>query len=165
MRLPFRDAPPTGLRVHPGERVLAWTRAADDAVLAGTRDALYLPGGRRVPWEQVEAADWDRDTSVLRVCEVGAWGEQRPEHTFELDEPTRLLQLVRERVTASVILQRHVPVRGRAGLKVIARRAPHGRDPIVWVYEYDDTVDPDDPIVREAAARALASARDEVGLG
>ena len=163
MRLPFRDAASPEVAVGAGEKVLAWCRTTDGAVLAGTRDALYLPD-RRVPWEQVEAADWDRDTSVLRVSEVGSWGELRPEHTFTLDDPRRLLQLVRERVTASVVYQRHVPVRGRTGLRVIARRAPSGREPIAWIYEYDDTIDPDDPAVRAAAGRALAAARDEVGL-
>ena len=164
MRLPFRDEPPADVSVGPGEKVLAWCRTTDGAVVAGTRDALHLPDAR-VPWELVEAADWDRDTSVLRVVEVGAWGEQRPEHTFTLDDPRRLLQLVRERVTASVVYQRHVPVTGRSGLRVIARRAPSGHAPLSWVFEYDESIDPDDPAVRDVADRALAAARDEVGLG
>ncbi len=164
MRVPFRDEPPAGIVVEAGERVLAWCDTVDGVVIAGTRDALYLPDAR-VPWEQVEAADWDRDTSILRISEVGSWGQQRPEHTFTLDDPRRLLQLVRERVTASVVYQRHVPVTGRKGLRVIARRAPSGREPITWIYEYDETVDPDDPAVRDLAGRALAAARDEVGLG
>ncbi len=164
MRVPFRDAPPTDVAVEAGEKVLAWCRTVDGVVIAGTRDALYLPDAR-VPWEQVEAADWDSDTAVLRVSEVGAWGQQRPEHSISLDDPRRLLQLVRERVTASVVYQRHVPVRGRLGLRVIARRAPRGSEPITWIYEYDETIDPDDPVVRDLAGRALAHARDEVGLG
>ena len=49
---------------------------ADGEWVAGTRDALYLPGGR-LPWEQVEAADWDHDPGRLRVSEVGRWGEPR----------------------------------------------------------------------------------------
>ncbi|MGZ4456716.1 MAG: hypothetical protein ACXVWV_12115, partial [Nocardioides sp.] len=112
-----------------------------------------------------EAADWDRDTSVLRVSEVGSWGAVRPEHALALDEPGLLLELVRERVTASVVLQRHVPLDGRRGLRVIARRAPRGDRPVRWVYEYDEGIDPDDPAVRRAAEEALAAARDEVGPG
>jgi hypothetical protein len=161
-----RERVPVG--VAPGERVLAWCRAADGTVLAGTRDALHLvPDGAsttRIPWEDVEAAGWDVDAELLRVSEVGSWGEQRPEHAFAIDEPGRLVELVRERVTASVVLQRHVPVTGRRGLRVIARRAPRGDRPIRWVYEYDAGVDPDDPRVQEVAAHALAEARDEVGL-
>ena len=155
--------------VAPGEKVLAWATAATGEVVAGTRDALYLVDhaagvATRLPWEQVEAADWDQEASRLRVSEVGSWGEQRVEHAIALGEADRLLQLVRERVTASVVLQRHVPVEGRRGLRVIARRAPRGDQPISWFYEYDEGVDPADPDVRRTAEAALAAARQEVGV-
>ena len=155
------------VEVTRGERVLASAAATDGTVLAGTRDAFYVVADgdtRRVPWEQVEAADWDRDTETFRLSEVGSWGEQRPVHTCMLTEPGRLLELVRERVTASVVMQRHVVVSGRRGLRVIARRAPSGAGAVQWVYEYDEGVDPDDESVRAAAREALALARADVGL-
>ena len=71
---------------------------------------------------------------------------------------------MRERVTASVVMQRHVVVAGRRGLRVIARRAPSGAGGVHWVYEYDEGVDPDDETVREAARAALVQARHDVGL-
>ena len=96
----------------------------------GTRDALYVPtsvGHVRVPWEQVESADWDKEGEVLRVREVGTWGEPRPGvPPHASPSPGRLLELVRERVTATVLLQRHVAVEGTRGVRVIARRAPSG---------------------------------------
>jgi hypothetical protein len=149
------------LEVGPGERLLAWTTAADGTVIGGTRDALYLP--ERLPYEHVEAADWDSESSTFRVREVGSWGRPRIEHRFTLEEPGRLLQLVRERVTASVVLQRHVPIRGKRGVRVIARRAPGRHDELSWVYEFDEGVDPDDPEVRRIAAEALVAAREELG--
>ena len=160
MRRPARRP---AIEVAPGERVLAWTEAVTGEALAGTREALYLPGAR-LAWEDVEAADWDRDTEVFRVAEVGSWGEDRREHTFAISEPRRLLELVRERVTASVLLVRHVPIDGRRGVRVVARRAPTGDRGLRWLYEYDPGIDPDDPTVRLAAETALAAARDEVGL-
>ncbi|WP_148614869.1 hypothetical protein [Nocardioides rubriscoriae] len=150
------------LPVAPGERLLAWAEAADGTLIGGTRDAFYAPA--RVPWEQVEAADWDRDTGVLRLSEVGSWGDARPEHVYDVADPGRLVQLIRERVTASVVYQRHVPLEGRRGLRVIARRAPGLAEAIAWVFEYDEGVDPDDPRVRLAASQALLEARGEVGL-
>ena len=159
--------PTPSVAVGPGEKVLASATATDGTVLAGTRDAFYVATGgeaRRVPWEQVEAADWDRDTDTFRLSEVGSWGDQRPVHTATLAEPGRLLELVRERVTASVVLQRHVSLGGRRGLRVIARRAPSGAGGVQWVYEYDEGVDPDDPGVRAAARAALEVARRDVGL-
>lgn len=159
------------VRVASGERVLAWAVAVDGTVLAGTAAAFYAasPGTVvepvRIPWERVEAAQWDRDESVLDVAEVGTWGEQRPRHRFEVEDPRRLLQLVRERVTASIVVQRHVPVAGRRGFRVIARRPPTAGDhPLEWFYEYDEGIDPEDPVVRVSAAEALAAARADVGL-
>jgi hypothetical protein len=153
--------------VGPGERVLAWTGLSDGGVIAGTRDALYLPGADgadRIPWEEVEAAGWNRDTATMRVSLVGTWGAPRPSYAFEVVEPRRLLELVRERVSASVVLQRHVAVSGNRGLRVIARRAPRGDRPISWVFEFDEGVDPDDPVVQRLAEQALVLARQDVGL-
>ncbi len=165
---PFRRRPAGPVvDVAPGERVLATALGDDGVVLAGTRDAFYLlrdGDTRRVPWEQVEAAGWDRDTDTFSLSEVGTWGDERPVHTVHLDEPGRLLELVHERVTASVLLQRHVSVGGRRGLRVIARRAPSGAGGVQWVYEYDEGVDPDDPAVRAAALAALEALQRDVGM-
>jgi hypothetical protein len=148
--------------VGAGESVLAWAETNDGRVIAGTRDAIYLHGVR-LPWEEVEAADWDRESDRFRLSEVGTWGELRREHLFTIKEPGRLLELVRERVTASVVLQWHVAVTDRRGLRVIARRPPRGDRPVRWLYEYDEGVDPDDPAVREIAEAALRDAQAEVG--
>ncbi|MCW2795289.1 hypothetical protein [Nocardioides sp.] len=159
MKVSRRERAP--IDVVRGERVLAWAQSAEGPV-GGTRDALYVPDAR-IPWEQVETAEWDTDFSVLRVSEVGSWGVARPVHVLTFDEPGRLLELVRERVSASIVLQRHVAIEGRRGVRVIARRAPHGDRPLSWLYEYDEGIDPDDALVRQAAGEALAAARDEVG--
>ncbi|MDO9496215.1 MAG: hypothetical protein Q7J48_10990 [Nocardioides sp.] len=160
-RLRLRREPPD-LAVAEGERLLAWATDTEGDAVGGTRDALYLRG-HRLPWEEVEAADWDRDTSVLTVSEVGVWGEVRRRHQVTIDQQGSLLELVRERVSASIVLQRHVAVQGRRGVRVIARRAPHSTGEIAWFLEYDQGVEPDDPAVRVAAGEALHAARGEVG--
>ena len=156
------------VEVAAGEKLLAWAAVASGGWVGGTRDALYLPDGRRVAWEEVQAADWEREQARLHVSEVGTWGEPRPVHDLLLSEPDRaaqrFLNLVRERITASVLISRHVPISGRRGVRVIGRRAPSGRSGVQWVYEYDDGIDPDDPFVQTAAADALAGAKADVGL-
>lgn len=152
-----------------GEKVLAATRAQDGTWLLGTRDALVLvpgdeaAGPTRVAWEDVHAADWSRDDDRLRVSEVGEYGRPRPVHEVVLDEPALLLQLVRERVTASVVLQRRVEVADDRGLTVVARRPPRGGD-LTWAYELDAGLDPEDPAVRAAADAGVRSAAEELGL-
>jgi hypothetical protein len=153
-------------RLGRGEKVLAHAEAGDGSWLLGTRDAFLVvsaTGATRIPWEQVETADWDRDTDRLRVAEVGEFGEPRPVHTFGIAQPGDLLQLIRERVTASVVLQRRVEIRDGAGLTILARRPSRGTGEITWAYELDPGLDPADPEVREAAAAGLRAARDELG--
>lgn len=148
-----------------GEKVLAFARAEPTWVL-GTRLALIVvePGAetRRLGWEQIQAADWDKEAAVLRVSEVGEYGSPRATYSFALEDPVLLLQLIRERVTASVVLQRGFPVDGTRGFKVIGRRSPSG-GAVVWMHEYDAGIDPEDPVVAEAAEKALAECRADVG--
>ena len=148
-----------------GERVLAHAQDADRWLL-GTRAALVLvTAGEstvRLPWEQIQSADWERDDGALTVVEVGTFGEPRGSHRFLIEDPHRLVPLIRERVTASVVVQRGRYLSDKRGLKVIGRRSPTG-GPISWLVEYDEGLDPDDPDVIEAADALLAEARADVG--
>jgi hypothetical protein len=169
----FRHAVPPEVAAQVQDRALAAAEAVDGTWLIGTRNGLVLiasaAGGPRpvetwIPWERLEGADWNRDESRLRFTEIGRYGEPRPSYVFAMPdvEPAALLQLIRERVTASVVLQRGALVSGKRGLKVIGRRPPTG-GPITWMYEYDEGVDPDDPAVVEAAEALLQRAREDVG--
>jgi hypothetical protein len=170
---PFRSSVPRQVSVQVEGKALAAAEAVDGTWLVGTRSELVLiapaaggtrPVETRIPWEQIEDADWDRDGSRLRIREVGSYGEPRPSYVLEMPEaePGDLLQLIRERVSASVVLQRGHLVDGKRGFKVIGRRPPSG-GPITWMFEYDDGVDPADPAVSAAADDLLRRARDDVG--
>jgi hypothetical protein len=179
-RNPFRrstDVPADVLArvtLHRGEKVLAGTPTTDSTWLLGTRDALHVvPAGgsgvaeqaaTRLPWESIERADWDREEERLVVSEVGEFGRVRPQHEFAVSEPGLLLELVRERVTASVVLQRRVLTEGKRGLRVIGRRAPAGDGQVFWAYEFDAGVDPEDPVVMAAAESGLRAAQEDLGL-
>jgi hypothetical protein len=151
-----------------GDRVLASAAADDGSWLLGTRDALVVvqPADTlSIPWEQVESADWDKDGERLRVVQVADFGAVQPVHTFTVPQPGSLLAMVRERVTASVLLQRRVLLGGGKGVLVVARRSPRGRREVTWALEFDAGVNPADPAVRQAADAALRSVQDELGPG
>lgn len=173
LRNPFKRA----VRVPPGvvaaaglpagERVLAGTGTSEGSWLLGTHEALYVVESAevsRLPWERVERADWDRDAERLVVFEVGEFGQVRPQRAFAVEEPGLLLELVRERVTASVVLQRRVPIEGKRGLTVIGRRSPVREGQVSWAYEFDPGVDPEDPGVMAAAEAGLRAAQADLGL-
>lgn len=153
-------------RISTGERVLAWARSEDGAVLVGTRDALHVVDGTedRIGWEQVDTAGWDEASSTLRFTLVDGVATSTS-HAHRLTDARALLELLRERVTASVVLQREVAVPGHGGLTVVARRPPSGAVEVVWSVRYDDGTDPSHPVVREALAEALGRAKDDVGHG
>jgi hypothetical protein len=150
-----------------GERPLAF--AADDAGgwVVGTRDRLHLVAAdgsaESWGWEVVHRADWDKETQQLTVEPVQDYAAPVVRHTRMLPEPGDLVPLVRERVTATVVVQQRVQVSGKKGFRVIGRRPPTGGE-VVWAFELDEGLDPDDPAVREATARALAEAQASVGL-
>jgi hypothetical protein len=148
-------------------RALAFAETVDGTWIVGTRTHLVLLGSEaaeHVPWERLEDADWDREESRLRLREIGEFGRPRPSYSFTMPEaePAALLQLIRERVTASVVLQRGQYLAGKRGLKVVGRRSPAG-GPIAWMHEYDEGIDPDDPQVAAAAEALLRQARADVG--
>ncbi len=148
-----------------GERVLASAADIDGAWHVGTDRALLVAvdgGWRRVRWERVDRARFDDEAERLHVVEVAQLGEPEPTHVLALLQPQRLLDLVRDRVTASVLLSRNVPVEGSRGVKVIARRAPTG-GPVEWSFWLSRGLAADDPRVRAAIDQGLADAQVELG--
>jgi len=154
--------------VADGERPLAWAVDDEGRWYVGTDRALYLPGNpgyRKLGWEQVERADWQRDTGELGVVEVADWGE--PEHRLVVNvaEAGALLELLRERVTKSVVVSAYAAVRGRLGLSVVGRRAPVGDAPLTWSVVLAQGLDPGDTDVREVAELTLRQTQaDMAGL-
>ncbi|HWL98418.1 MAG TPA: hypothetical protein VNP20_13805 [Nocardioidaceae bacterium] len=155
------------LPLLPGEQVLA--SAEDDAGrwYAGTALALLVPehdGWRRLPWESIERATWDRDSERLVVVETAEFGQPEPTYRAALSSPERLLELTRERITASIVVTMFEPVAGKRGVTVSGRRSPHSDDDLAWSVLVDRGLDEGSAEVRAAAERGLAAARSEIGL-
>ena len=174
------------LQLPRGERPLAWAHAdkpgaptsadgdpksADTPsgdVWVGTRAALYIPAEgtayRRIPWVGIDRADWNDTTQELRVVELASFGQVMPRSIGRLRAADRLLQLVRERVTSTVVAVRTLPLRDGRGVRIVARRDPDGQGELTWTAVLDPGLDPADPTVVQGAQQALATVRAEVGL-
>lgn len=155
------------LPLERGESVLAASPDRDGRWFVGTGRALLVPEGdswRRVPWETVERATWDRDGERLIVVETADFGRPQPMYRAALPDPERLLQLVRERVTASIVIKVFEPVDGKRGITVSGRRSPHSDDDLVWSVLVDPGLDERSPEVRAASQRALDAAQAELGM-
>jgi hypothetical protein len=152
------------------EEILAAVQLSSGRWVAGGRAALYLPTDegdavRRVGWEKIERAGWDSEASVLHVWETTAFGTPLRATDLSVDDPGRFGQLLRERIDASVLVQRHVPLVGKKGVRIVGRRNPADVDAEVsWNFVLDKGVEPDRPGLVDGAEEALKSIRDELGI-
>jgi len=166
MRLFSRGAGlPAVVRAAVPGRPLSSALSTDGTWLVGTRTALVFVRDddvRVLPWESVERADWDADSTRLRVQEIVDFGRPVVVTSFDLPRPGTLPTLVRERVTASIVVQQRVDLARRRGFTVVGRRSPGGDGPVTWAFELDPGVDPDDPAVRTAADAALLEAQRSI---
>jgi hypothetical protein len=155
-------------RVHaplePGERLLGVARAADGGLAVATDRALHHQRGRswaRLGWEQVDQVRWDDQRHILALTSLTpavAAGT-----LLRLARPWDLPAVASERVTWARVVDQRVWLNGRAGARIIARRAP-GQPSVSWLVIVDRGLDPADPAVRAALESALTNLRAMTGV-
>jgi hypothetical protein len=143
------------LTTEPGERVLTFAPSGDGHLVATTL-ALHLPDGVRVPYEDVDKAAWD-EQGLLLITTGGV------RHQVPVAEPRLVPETVRERVNATIVVNKHVNLPGRGGVRLVARRKPGG-EVGGWTFVFDDGLDPDDPGLRALAEQALEGVRRSMGV-
>ncbi|WP_219470338.1 hypothetical protein [Nonomuraea rhizosphaerae] len=144
------------LSLEPGERVLTFA-AADGGHVVATNLALHLPDGTRLPYETIEKASWDEHG---RVTVLTTSGER---HQATVPEPRLVPETLRERVNSTIVVNKHVDLPGRGGVRLVARRPPGG-EVLGWTLVFDEGLDPDDPGVRAQAEQALEGVRRSMGV-
>jgi hypothetical protein len=146
-----------GLPLIGAEKVIAAARTSDGGWVLATRAAL-VGGTGRMPWTDVAHAQWFDEEHLLVVDPVpGAGAALR----LRLAEPGRVPETVHERVMASIVLSRRVPLPAGGGARLVARRGD-GAD-LVWQVVPDAGTDLTSPEVRAAVDDALARLRSELG--
>lgn len=139
------------------EAVLAQGRLTTGEEVQATRLDLLVPSrALRLPWDRVTAATWNDPT--LHVIASGTT------YDFDLEDPGLLPEVIRERVQASILVTEHVDLRGDAGARFSARRAPFGDTEIRWTVTFDAGLDPLDPELRALAERVLERLRQTYGV-
>jgi hypothetical protein len=148
---------------QPGERLLAVARAADGGLAVATDRALHHQHGRswaRLGWEQVDQARWGDQEHVLALTSLTP--AVAAPIVLRLAFPWDLPEVARERVTWARVVDQRVWLNGRAGARVVARRAP-GQPSVRWLVILDRGLDPADPAVQAAVASALTDLRTVTG--
>lgn len=146
-----------------GERVLVRVAAADGTPVVGTDRALHLAGGLVLGWHQVDRARWLADDMALEIVTLPAGATPARTYRVVVPVPANLPELVRERVTSSILASERVMLTGRAGARIVARRVPGGEG-VRWTVVYDDGVAPSTPDVQAAAQEAVDGLRTRLGV-
>lgn len=157
-----------GIPVGPGERVLTLDHGPGGSLIAATAAAVYLadhsePGRRwcRLGWEQVTRAAWDGQRAVLVLTGAGPGGVWRKELALARHRP--LVDLARERVTATLLASAAVHDGDQVCAVVMARRLP-GSGKVLWVTLLNEASRTGDQAARAKAAAAIAGLRAQTGI-
>lgn len=154
----------TGIAAQPGvpNRILAWARA-ETGFCIGSPALLSVgdeDGWRHVGWHRIEHGGWNAENRTLTWTEYGGRRE-----SVGLPEAGRLPELFRERVAASIAVERFVAVTGDRGVTVTARRDLGTPGTISWHSSLTRGLSWSSEGVTETAARATAELQAEYGSG
>ena len=163
-RHPYRDqlrADSAALGVRKGERIMATglgPKTYQPAVVIATDQAIYYGASIpvRLEWPEIAKAQWEQPWLSL----VTVNGERIKLH---LDPAGELPPVVRDRVTASVLIRERVPLDIGGTVVCVGRREP-ASDHVTWLLEFDPDSDPTDPHISASADRALAELRATLGV-
>ncbi len=132
--------------------------------MVATDKRLLVPGSdgyHGIGWESVDRATWNGDDQLLTVTQSAPLESNPRQHRLRVEDAGQLLDVVREQVTASVVISRYVPIEGSHGVRITGRRQP-GRAELMWVVAVDRGLSIDAPSVRAQIEAVVARVRAEV---
>jgi len=157
--LPLEVAGVLGIRAD--EKVLAWSPLTGDGYAAATPEGLRILTPRGVvirrPWTDVFTAAWEAESGTLAIT----WAGSRTPTPLEIEDASRLPDVVHQRVTDSVVLATEVVVPGGRRVWIALRTSHDGTLSTQAVPPLG--VDLDDPKVAAVVRRALHALRAEAG--
>jgi hypothetical protein len=144
-------------------RVLAWAESVEGFVIGSA--AVLSHGGDggwlHVGWHEIERGGWNAETRKLSWTQYGG-----RRGSLELTGAGRLPELFRERVAASIVVERFVPIVGDRGVVVNGRRDLAATSPAVsWHATLGRGLTWRTPGLEETVDRAMAELRAEYDPG
>lgn len=143
-------------------RILAWTPSTGDDLVVLSPSVLSVHTGgdwRHVGWHLIERGGWNAETAQLRwQTYAGSRG------AVMLPDPSRVPEVFKERVDASVVFERFVPITTGSdrGVVINARRSlAEGQADIDWHATLTRGVTWRTPGLRELTDTTLAEIRRE----
>jgi len=119
-----------------------------------------------VPWHEVDHGSWNGETATLEVDQRGEVtdGLVRPggrRHRIELTDPQRVPEVMADRVAATILFHRQLPVPDSAAVLTVTARRNLADQSLEWLAVPGRGVRTRDPEVRQFAAAAIRRLRRE----
>jgi hypothetical protein len=142
-------------------RILAWAKGPGGFVVGSPAALSWGDQGEwtHLGWHEIERGEWNAETATLSWTLPGGG-----RGAVTLADPGRLPELFRERIAATIALERFVPVAGDRGVIVTARRDLAADGVISWHSTLTRGLTWHSEGVRAAADRAMAELRTEYDL-
>jgi hypothetical protein len=148
-------------------RILAWARTSTGYSIASPTTFSYGDenGWKHIGWHEIERGSWNAELGKLSWVLHTAPGKSSPRGTLELRKPGRLPQLFRERISATIAIERFVPLLGERGVTISARRDLGAGGTIAWHSTLTRGLSWDTDGVRAAVDQAMEQLRAEYDVG
>ena len=143
-----------------GEHLLAWSYHQAGILIItdqGIIDVLES-NSLRYPWNQVLSATWAEPNLVVNCTAVDGAPFSK---TWLLNEPGLVPVAVRDRVTASLLIDKLIEVDEVGPVRFIAHRSNQG---VLWTTITDESVALHSEPARSRIAQALANLRSTLGV-
>ena len=147
-----------------GDRPLAWATDEAGRHIVATEQSLILqrnpPAYEHIGWESIDRVSYA--DGVMSLTLVPDPAGPAASLRVPVGDARELPVAVRDRVTASIVVNQHLPLQGRKGLRVVARRRA-GETDLRWGFVFDPGLEVDDHLLSRAGG-LVEQVRKESGL-
>jgi hypothetical protein len=148
-------------------RILAWARTSVSFCIASP--ATLSHGDERawehVGWHEIERGGWNAELNKLSWVCYAPPGEVAARGSLVLTESGRLPELFRERISATIAVERFIPLAGERGVVIAARRDLGGSGAVVWHGTLTRGLSWQTDGVRAAVDQAMEQVKTEYDVG
>jgi len=148
-------------------RILAWARTSAGFCIASPATLSYgdQQGWKHIGWHEIERGGWNAELQKLTWVRYALPGAVPASGALELTDPGRFPELFRERIQATIAVERFVPLAGERGVIIAARRDLGGSGTVAWHGTLTRGLSWQTIGVRDAVDQAMELVRAEYDVG
>ena len=148
-------------------RILAWARISTGYCIASPTALSYSgeAGWTHIGWHEIERGSWNAELRKLSWALHTAPDKPSRRGSIELVEPGRLPELFRERISATIAIERFVPLVGDRGVTISARRDLGAGGTVAWHSTLTRGLSWETDGLRAAVDQAMEQLRTEYDVG